>query len=85
MEKKEIVKKNLDLLAEFMKYANEHPEILDSISAGTELVILPLNDKELYAENQRTIKELQKQNKPTAVVKFYKPEPIKPEMELVKT
>ena len=82
MEEKEIVKKNLELLGEFMKYANEHPEVLDSISAGIELIILPLDDKELYTENQKTVKKLQEKNISTMVIKFRKPELVKPEIEL---
>jgi len=31
MKKETIVKKNLDLLDEFMKYAFDHPDILDDI------------------------------------------------------
>lgn len=37
-----IIQKNLDLLNEFMKYAFEHPEVLDKIPPEAELVILPI-------------------------------------------
>lgn len=40
MNKEETVRKNLDLLDEFMKYAFEHPQVLDQIPSGAELVIL---------------------------------------------
>jgi hypothetical protein len=35
------VKKNLDLLDEFLKYAFDHPEILDAIPRERTLVTLP--------------------------------------------
>ena len=42
MTKEEAVRKNLDLLNEFMKYAFDSPQVLDQIPAGAEVIILPL-------------------------------------------
>ena len=44
MKKESIVKKNLDLLDEFMKYAFDHPDILDEVPRDASLVILPEGD-----------------------------------------
>jgi hypothetical protein len=41
MKRESVVRKNLDLLDEFMKYAFDHPEILDEIPRDQTLVILP--------------------------------------------
>ena len=76
MKKEALVKKNLDMLNEFMKYAFEHPDILDKIPQGAEMVILPENAPELYAENMKTLAKLQKAGKPVAVVRMKLPEVI---------
>ena len=47
MKKETIVKKNLDLLDEFMKYAFDHPDILDDIPKDRSVVILPDRDPAL--------------------------------------
>jgi len=73
MNKEEIMKKNLDLFAEFMKYAFEHPEILERIAPDGELVILPENDPKLYEENLATLKKLKNQGKKVAVFKMELP------------
>ena len=51
MTKDDIVRKNLDFHAEWMKYIFENPDVLDNIPKGAALVILPEDDKELYEEN----------------------------------
>jgi len=78
MSKEEILKKNLDLFAEFMKYAFKHPEILEKIEPNGELVILPENDPVLYSENMTTLKKLKKEGKKVAVVKMELPKEIIP-------
>jgi len=48
------VKKNLDLLNEFRKYAFENPEVLERIPPEAELIILPTDDPELSEYNRKT-------------------------------
>lgn len=84
MRKEEMMKKNLDLLNEFMRYAFDHPDILDKIPKGAEVVILPLDDPELLRENKKTAKQGVKEGKQVVVVKFRKPEVITPELELLR-
>ncbi len=60
MTKDDIIKKNLDLHAEWMKYVFENPDVLDKIPKGAVLVILPEDDKELYEENYRVLEENKK-------------------------
>lgn len=80
MQKTEIVRQNLELLNEFMKYAFSDPDILDKIPPDAEIVILPSNVPELYAHNERLAKGLQRQKKKVVTIKMLKPEPVKPEL-----
>lgn len=41
MTKNEIVRKNIELHAEWMRYVFEHPKVLDKIPKGAELIIVP--------------------------------------------
>jgi hypothetical protein len=54
MKKALAVKKNLDLLNEFMKYAFDNPKVLEGIPPEAELIILPIDDRELYKYNRKT-------------------------------
>ena len=58
MKRETVVKKNLDLLDEFMKYAFDHPEILDAIPRDRTLVILPEGDPALERQNRKTLRHL---------------------------
>ena len=58
MNKDEIIRRNLDILNEFMKYAFEFPDTLDKIPEDAELVILPQNDPEMFRENTKLIDKL---------------------------
>lgn len=80
MQKTEIIRQNLELLNEFMKYAFSDPDILDKIPLDAEIVILPSNVPELYAHNERLVKELQEQKKKVVTIKMQKPELVKPEL-----
>ncbi len=83
MMKDDVVKMNLDLLNEFMKYAFDHPDVLDDIPADAELVILPTDDPVLYNENKKTVDLLLKEGKRVVVVEFKKPKTILPKIELL--
>jgi predicted ATP-grasp superfamily ATP-dependent carboligase len=58
MKRESVVRKNLDLLDEFMKYAFDHPEILDTIPRERTLVILPEGDAALERQNRKTLRRL---------------------------
>ena len=83
MKKDLAVKKNLDLLNEFMKYAFENPAILEKIPAEAELVILPINDPELYEYNKRIGDKLLTQRKKVILVKMEQPKRPTPQLELL--
>ena len=82
MEKNELIKKNLDLHAEWMRYCFEHPEVLDQIPQGAELIIIPNNDPELAKENQKIAQDLKTKGLPFVVIHLDLPKPPKPEIEI---
>jgi hypothetical protein len=53
MKKDLAVRKNLDLLNEFTKYAFTNPKVLEGIPPEAELIILPVDDPELYEYNKK--------------------------------
>lgn len=85
MEKNEIIKKNLDLHAEWIRYVFEHPEVLDQIPQGSELVIIPNNDIDLAKENQKIAEDLKNKGLPFVIIHLDLPKPPKPEIEIFAT
>ncbi len=83
MKKEDIIKKNLDLHAEWMKYAFENPEVLDRIPKGAVLVILPEDDNELYEENYKILEENKNKGIPVFVVKMRMPKPQISNIEVI--
>lgn len=83
MTKDEIIKKNLDLHAEWMKYVFENPDVLDKIPKGAVLVILPEDDKELYEENYRVLEENKNKGIPVFVVTMKTPKPQISNIEII--
>jgi len=84
MKKDDAIKRNLDLLNEFMKYSFKHPDILDRIPKGAELVILPENEPKMYKENMKIVDKLKKEGKRFVVVKMKVPEVIpEPQIEVM--
>lgn len=83
MTKDDIIKKNLDLHAEWMKYVFENPDMLDKIPKGATLVILPEDDKELYEENCRVLEEEKKKGNTVFVVKMKVPKPQISNIEII--
>jgi hypothetical protein len=80
MTEKSIIEKNCDLLNDFMRYAFNKPEILDTIPRDAQLVLLPTNDPELYKENLKTVKRLKRTGKRHVVFKI---ESVMPKIEFV--
>ena len=46
-----IIEKNITLSFEFDQYIHEHPEVLEQLPDGAEVVLLPKDDPELYRIN----------------------------------
>lgn len=70
MKKESVVKKNLDLLDEFMKYAFDHPEILDEMPRDSSLVILPEGDSFLQKQNRKIASRLKAKGEEVVAVKL---------------
>ena len=85
MKKNSAVKKNLDLLNEFMKYAFDNPNVLEKIPPEAELVILPIDDQELCKYNRKMANKMFSQGKKIVIVKMKKPELPVTEVELMMT
>jgi hypothetical protein len=82
MRKDIAISKNLDLLNEFMKYAFENPDVLEKIPPGAELIILPLDDPELYEYNKGMADRLVSQGEEVVCVKMKIPKIPAPKLEL---
>ena len=83
MRKESAIKKNLDLLGEFMKYAFDNPDVLEQIPPDAELVVLPIDDQELLEYNRKMADNMFSQGRTVVLVKMKKPEPAVPELELM--
>ena len=64
------IKKNLDLLDEFMKYAFDHPEVLDQLPPETNLVIFPDSDPSLEKENKKTVSRLKAKGEDVVTIRL---------------
>lgn len=83
MTKEEVVKRNLDLHAEWMKYSFDNPDVLERIPKGAVLVLLPEDDKELYEENYGVLEENKRKGIPVFVVTMKMPKPQVSNIEIV--
>ena len=83
MKKALAIKRNLDLLNEFMKYAFENPDVLEKIPPGAELIILPFDDPELYEYNKKMADRLSSQGEEVVCVKMKMPKIPAPEIEII--
>jgi hypothetical protein len=79
----EVIKKNLDLHSEWMKYTFESPDVLDRIPKGAVLVILPEDNKELYEENYKILEQHKRKGIPVFVVTMKMPKPHISSIEIV--
>jgi len=82
--------KNVSLNTEFMRYAFEHPDILDQIPNSARLVFLPEDDPELCQRNLEMAKAHPPDgNRPIAYVRMKKVPQVQtvmvtvPEVEIV--
>lgn len=76
MNEDEIRERNMALLGEFMRYAFEHPDVLDGIPKGAHLVLLPEDDEHLKEENLRALARLRAQGDRAVVVRMLAPKPV---------
>ena len=70
MKRESIVRKNLDLLDELIKYAFDHPDILDDVPRDASLVILPEGDPSLQKENRKMMSRLKAKGEEVVAIKL---------------
>ena len=83
MTSETIVKRNLDLHAEWMRYLFEHPEAMDQIPEGAQVVILPTDDPELAQENTKILAAARRRGAPVVIVHLAFPKPPLPQIEVL--
>ena len=83
MGKDDLTKKNLELLDDFMRYAFDHPGILEQIPQDVQLVILPMDDPELTAQNRQMASALCASGEKVVLIKLKRPEVYPPEFEML--
>ena len=83
MDRDTIVKKNLDLHAEWMRYLFDHPEAIDQIPEGAQVVILPTDDPELATINTKTLTDAKRRGLPVVVVHLASPKVPTPQIEVL--
>ena len=72
MSERELIEKNMNLTIEFSKYIFEHPELEDKIPKGSQVVLLPEYDKELYEYNLMIAEKQREPEQPVAYIKITK-------------
>jgi hypothetical protein len=77
------VKRNLDLLDDFMRYAFDHPAVLGEIPSDAQIIILPMDDPELSAQNRKTADTLAAEGEKVVLIKLKRAEVYPPELELL--
>ena len=82
MKKDLATKKNLDLLNEFMKYAFEHPAVLEKIPHDAELIILPIGDPELHKHNMEMGNRIISQGRKIIYARMKRPKVSVPKLEM---
>jgi len=85
MNQDEITKKNLDLHTEWLRYCFEHPEVLDRLPPGAQVVILPENDPSLAEANRKIAEDLKGKGLPVVLVYMELPKPPVPRLEIMTT
>lgn len=83
MDRDTLVRRNLDLHAEWMRYLFEHPEAMDRIPEGAQVVILPTDDPALAKENTKTLTAARARGGPIVVVHLASPKAPTPQIEVL--
>ena len=80
MKKDKAVRKNLALLNDFMQAALRDASLLKRIPKGAHIIILPHDDPEMSAYNQRIAEKLAKKGEQVMVIHLERP--AKPRIEM---
>jgi len=69
---REMIRKNIELSAEFSRFLYDHPEFEEKIPLGTEIIFLPEFDLDLKEFNLRLGKELETSGNRVVYIKIEK-------------
>jgi len=83
MTETELLERNLELQASFMRYVFEHPDILDWLPDDFHLVILPIGDPELARKNLEMAHSVSDGRKPLVLVRLKSLHPFEMESLVV--
>ena len=83
MDREMVIKRNLDLHAEWMRYLFEPPEAMDQIPDGAQVVMLPMDDPGLTRENTKTLTAARARGGAVVVVHLASPKPPTPQIEVL--
>ncbi len=83
MNPQTVVDKNLELHAEWLRYLLAHPEAMDRIPEGAQVIILPTDDAALAAENAKQLTVARQEGLPVVVVRMALPKPPTPQIEVL--
>ena len=63
-----VVEKNITLSFEFERYLLEHPESLEHIPSGAEIVLLPKYDSQLYRINLASARKAKRKDRKAKII-----------------
>ena len=84
MRKEDLFKKNHILGVEFDRYLLEHPELMEQIPDGAEVVFLPEDDPDLLEENFKIAKERGRESGAVVLVRIGKLSPPRSRLQDVR-
>jgi hypothetical protein len=84
MRKEDFFRKNHQLGVEFDRYLLEHPEVMQQIPDGAEVVFLPEDDPDLLQENLRIAKDRQRESGAVVLVRIGKLSPPRSRLQDVR-
>jgi hypothetical protein len=84
MRKEDLFRKNHLLGVEFDRYLLEHPEVMEQIPDGAEVVFLPEDDPDLLQENLKIAKDRKLESSSVVLVRIGKLSPPRSRLQDVR-
>lgn len=84
MRKEDLFRKNHLLGVEFDRYLLEHPELMEQIPEGAEIIFLPEDDPDLLQENLKIVKDKKLESGAVLMVRIGKLSPPRSRLQDVR-
>jgi hypothetical protein len=84
MRKEDLFRKNHLLGVEFDRYLLEHPELMEQIPEGAEVIFLPEDDPDLLQENLKIVKDKKVESGAVLLVRIGKLSPPRSRLQDVR-